>query len=315
MISVKNLNTVFRVASKKFFGKDELKAVENVCLEIVKGRTVGLVGESGCGKSTLGRTILQLQRANSGSVQFEGSELTSLSESQLRPFRKKMQVIFQDPFSSLNPRMTIREIISEGLLVHENLSRTQSMLRVAEILNKVGLEENILERYPHEFSGGQRQRIAIGRALILRPEFVVCDEAVSALDVSTQAQVVNLLIGLREEIKLSYLFISHDLSIIKYISDDIAVMYLGKLVEFGSKDKVVENPKHPYTKALFASVFDISDRKKERIVISGEIPSIMNKPKGCYFHTRCPVAKDICREKEPEYVEKETGHWASCHFA
>ncbi len=315
MLEVENLNVTYPVKTDLFFQKKFIRAVEDVNLQIKKCETVGLVGESGCGKSTLGRAILRLQNAESGVVKFQGTDLLKLSQKELRPFRKKIQVVFQDPYSSLNPRMTISEIVTEGLFNHEKISKKEGLEKCVEILKKVNLDSEILGRYPHEFSGGQRQRIAIARALIVDPEFVICDEAVSALDVSTQAQAINLLMDLQSEKKYSYLFISHDLSIIRHISDKIAVMYLGKLVEFGNKKQISENPKHPYTKALFSSAFDMFDRNKKREILKGEIPSILNKPSGCHFHTRCPIAKDVCRLESPSWKEFESGHKTTCHFS
>ncbi|WCL48539.1 ABC transporter ATP-binding protein [Leptospira sp. GIMC2001] len=316
MLSLTNLNVVYTSGSSLSFRKKRIVACEDVSLVMKKGRTLGLVGESGCGKSTLGKAVLGLVSIESGSIEFQSTSITNLSKREWLPFRKKIQVVFQDPYSSLNPRLTIEEIISEGLTVHEkNLSKAEIDLRCKNILERVNLSTNILQRYPHEFSGGQRQRIAIARSLILNPELLICDEAVSALDISTQAQVINLLIELRKDLQLSYLFISHDLGIIRYISDDIAVMYLGKIVEWGPKSEIINNCKHPYTKALFASAFDIRDRQKERIVLKGEIPSVLHKPKGCHFHTRCPKAVEICKNVEPPIVQGKDGHYATCHFS
>ncbi|MBE7412247.1 MAG: ABC transporter ATP-binding protein [Leptospiraceae bacterium] len=314
MLEIENLNVSYSVRTNSFFGKEKLRAVEDVSFKVGLSETIGLVGESGCGKSTLGRAILKLISVESGSVKFYDTDLLKLNRKEMRPFRKKIQVVFQDPYSSLNPRMTIGEIVTEGLFSHENISRKEGLEKAVAILKKVNLDSTILKRYPHEFSGGQRQRIAIARALIVNPEFIICDEAVSALDVSTQAQVINLLIDLKEERKYSYLFISHDLNIIRHISDKIAVMYLGKIVEFGSKKQISESPKHPYTKALFSSVFDIFDRKKKREILKGEIPSILNKPTGCHFHTRCPIAKEICKTTPPEWKVFSNEHKTTCHF-
>ncbi len=315
MLEIEHLNVTYPVKADSIFAKKTIHAVEDFDLTIGKSETIGLVGESGCGKSTLGRAVLKLQNADSGSVKFYGTDLIKLSQKEMRPYRKKIQVVFQDPYSSLNPRMTIAEIVTEGLFAHEKISKKEGLDRAVQILEKVNLDSKILGRYPHEFSGGQRQRIAIARALVVNPEFIICDEAVSALDVSTQAQVINLLLDLKEERKYSYLFISHDLSIIRHISDKIAVMYLGKLVEFGNKKQISENPRHPYTKALFSSAFDMFDRKKKREILQGEIPSILNKPSGCHFHTRCPIAKDICKNEFPPWKVFPDGHKTTCHFS
>lgn len=314
MLEIKNLNVVYTSGSSLSFQKKRIVAVEDVSLTIEDGKTLGLVGESGCGKSTLGRALLGLVPTESGEMYLDGSPIHNLSFKKWLPIRKKIQVIFQDPYSSLNPRLTIEEIISEGLKVHfPELGKKGIQEKCKNILDKVNLPDTILQRFPHEFSGGQRQRIAIARALVLNPNLVICDEAVSALDISTQAQVINLLKSLKQEFNLSYLFISHDLGIVKYISDEIAVMYLGKIVEWGKKSDIIQSPMHPYTKALFSSAFDIKDRKKERIVIKGEIPSVLNKPKGCHFQTRCPYVQDKCRIEIPPVVRKGD-HWSTCHF-
>ncbi|TGN20933.1 ABC transporter ATP-binding protein [Leptospira idonii] len=315
MLEVENLTVSY--SNRKLFSLQSQKtvAVEELSLTIPKGKIVGLVGESGCGKSTLGRAILRLTPISSGKVSYDGKSIHSLDSEESLRLRKQIQVIFQDPYSSLNPRLTVGEIVMEGLLVHhKNLTKTERWEKAKDALFKVNLPDSILTRYPHEFSGGQRQRIAIARALILEPELVICDEAVSALDISTQAQVVNNLLDLRDQFHLSYLFISHDLGIVKHISDIIAVMYLGKIVEIGTKWEIVNSPSHPYTKALFSASFDIKDRTKKETPLSGEIPSIMNKPKGCYFHTRCPFVQDICRTERP--LEKTIGETrkVACHF-
>ncbi|MCB1156836.1 MAG: ABC transporter ATP-binding protein, partial [Leptospiraceae bacterium] len=267
MLEIQNLNASYIVASKKPFQKDIIRAVENIDMTIGDGKVLGLVGESGCGKSSLGKTLVRLHKEDSGSVLFNGIDILKLNKKEMLQLRKEIQIIFQDPYSSLNPRMTVYEIITEGLSLHGKYSKEEKEKLAREILQKVALKEDILYRYPHEFSGGQRQRIAIARVLILKPEFVVCDEIVSALDVSTQAQIVNLLQDYRKEHKLSLLFISHDLSIVSYIADEIAVMYLGKVMEWGKKETLLENPLHPYTKALFASNFEISGRKKKREIL------------------------------------------------
>ena len=314
MLKIDSLSTHFTINSSGFFGKVTLKAVENASLFIPSNRVIGLVGESGCGKSTLGRTILGLVPKASGRVVYNDLDLLNLSPKELLPYRKDLQIIFQDPYSSLNPRMTIFEILTEGLLHHKQISKSDAKNQSIEMLEKVGLKPEILERFPHEFSGGQRQRIAIARTLILEPKFIVCDEVSSALDVSNQAQVINLLNDFKSSMGLSLLFISHDLKIVSYISDEVAIMYLGKIVEYGSKAEIINSPKHPYTYALFSSVYDIHDRKKKRYVVKGEIPGVVNKPKGCYFHTRCPIARDICREIEPAPVDISPTQKVSCHF-
>jgi oligopeptide/dipeptide ABC transporter ATP-binding protein len=315
MIELKNLYVSYFSGSVLGWNAKEIKAVEDVSFSIKSSETVGLVGESGCGKSTLGKAMLGLLPIASGELIFEGQNLNGIKKSEWLPLRKSIQVIFQDPYSSLNPRMTIFEIISEGVEIHfPEFSKVEIIDKVKEMLTKVNLSVDILDRYPHEFSGGQRQRIAIARALILNPKLIICDEAVSALDVSTQAQVMNLLKTLKKDFNLSYLFISHDLNIVKYISDKIAVMYLGKIVEFGKRDQITNKPSHPYTKALFASSYDLKNRNRERPTLIGEIPSVINKPEACYFHTRCPIAKEICRTKKPEKVNLHEDHFTYCHF-
>jgi oligopeptide transport system ATP-binding protein len=295
-----------------------VRAVDGLSFSIRKGETMGLVGESGCGKSTTGRAILQLHRPTSGTVQFEGVELTRLKGEPLRKMRRQMQMIFQDPYASLNPRMTVGSIIGEPLDIHNLARGKEKQQRVEELLRVVGLNPYFANRYPHEFSGGQRQRIGIARALAVNPSFIVCDEPISALDVSIQAQIINLLEELQDEFGLTYLFIAHDLSVVRHISDRIAVMYLGKIVEVADRLELYENPLHPYTKALLSAV-PIPDptieRKRERIILTGDVPSPVAPPPGCRFHTRCPLADTICREREPEFREVTPGHWAACHFA
>ncbi|EJO71048.1 ABC transporter ATP-binding protein [Leptospira kirschneri] len=314
MIRIENLTICYYTKSGFGLKKNRIVAVDEVNLEIGNNEIIGLVGESGCGKSTLGRGLVKLLKPESGSIYFEGKEITSLSSSEFFPFRKNIQIIFQDPYSSLNPRMTIAEILMEGLEIHERTSREESETKIKEILEKVNLSSDILSRFPHEFSGGQRQRIAIARALVLKPKFVICDESVSALDVSTGTQVLKLLVELKNEFGLSYLFISHDLGVVKSISDRIVVMYLGKIVELGNTKDIVSSPSHPYTKALFQSTFDVYDRKKNRIPLKGEIPSIVNKPTGCHFHTRCPIAQDLCKSEVPIWKEIRNGQKVLCHF-
>ena len=309
LIEIKNLCKYFPAGKKR-----TLKAVDNVSLTIAKGETLGLVGESGCGKTTCGRTILKLYPQTSGQIFFDGQEVSNIKGKALLNFKKRAQMIFQDPYSSLDPRMTIAEIISEGMTVHNHLSNQEKQEKVNELLGKVGLTEDYANRFAHELSGGQRQRIGIARALAVEPEFIVCDEPVSALDVSIQAQIINLLKKLQTERQLTYLFISHDLSVVKYISDKIGVMYLGSMVEFGNKESIFDNPLHPYTNALFSAVPNPNpDEKVHRILLTGDIPSPANPPMGCKFHTRCPKAMEVCKHIAPAYREYEPGHFVACH--
>lgn len=289
-------------------------AVDDVSFKVHRGETLGLVGESGCGKTTLAKTILCLQPATSGEVLFEGQNILQLRPKQLRPLRQKMQLIFQDPYSSLNPRMTVGEIIAEPLLVHNICSRNARQKRAQKLLDVVGLAPYHYRRYPHEFSGGQRQRIGIARALALRPQLIVCDEPVSALDVSIQSQVLNLLEDLQKEFGLTYLFIAHNLSVVKHISDRVAVMYLGKIVELTTGNNLYQTPLHPYTKALLSAIPQPDpQRKKEHIILQGDVPSPVNPPGGCRFHTRCPRALPICSQKDPSFREIRPGHFVACH--
>ncbi len=295
----------------------DVKAVDGVSLTINRGETIGLVGESGCGKTTVGRCILQLQEVTSGSVEFDGADLVKTRGKQLRRQRRHMQLIFQDPFASLNPRMTAGDIVGETLLIHDVARGDDYRQRVAELLRMVELDPSVASRYPHEFSGGQRQRLGIARALAINPDFVVCDEAVSALDVSVQEQIITLLMRLRDEFNLTYLFIAHDLSLVRNISDRVAVMYLGRIVEITTADQLYSNPRHPYTISLLSAVpipDPVVDRTRTRIVLEGDVPSPMNPPSGCTFHTRCPHAKDICRVEVPVMREVGDGHMASCHL-
>ena len=295
-------------------------ANDGIDLVIHEGETVGLVGESGCGKSTLGRTILKLYKPTAGEIFFEGENITNYTVPQMMPLRKKMQIIFQDPYSSLNPKMTVGQIIGEALLEHGMFNKKDPEYEkyVKEIMNTCGLADYMIYRYPHEFSGGQRQRIGIARALALKPKFIVCDEAVSALDVSIQSQIINLLNDLQKEFDLSYLFISHDLSVVKHISDRIGVMYLGNMVEFTDKREMYANPLHPYTKVLLSAIPETDLQKmrtKRRILLEGDIPSNIITPTGCKFHTRCPIAKDICKREVPQFKEEKPGHFVACHFS
>ncbi|MGD9333297.1 MAG: dipeptide ABC transporter ATP-binding protein [Desulfobacterales bacterium] len=293
-----------------------VKAVDNVSLSIQKGETLGLVGESGCGKSTFGRAIMRLEEPTAGEVWYDGDNILTYDGQQIRALRKKMQIIFQDPFSSLNPRKPVASIVGEPLLIHGMKNRRERDLRVQELLQVVGLSKEHMRRYPHMFSGGQRQRIGVARALALNPKLVVCDEAVSALDVSIQAQVLNLLKDLQDEFGLTYLFISHDLHVVEHISDRVAVMYLGKIVEVADSKVIYARPLHPYTQALLsASPMPNPELKRKRILLKGDVPSPINPPPGCRFHTRCPYAKTICSEKEPALQEVHSGHQAACHFA
>jgi oligopeptide transport system ATP-binding protein len=320
LLEVRHLVKHFTVGGGLFAGTPGLvRAVDDVSFTIHRGETLGLVGESGCGKTTTGRSILQLERPTSGQVIFEGRDITNLDLTALRPIRRRMQVIFQDPYSSLNPRMTVGQILAEPIAVHGLIPGAAARrARVRELLNRVGLLPQHADRYPHQLSGGQRQRVGIARALAVEPALIVCDEPVSALDVSIQAQIINLLEDLQAELGLTYLFIAHDLAVVRHISDRVAVMYLGKIVELTDRRQLYENPLHPYTKALLAAV-PIPDPDVEasraRTVLGGEVPSPLNPPSGCVFHPRCPIAVDRCRGEVPPLREVTPGHWAACLLA
>jgi oligopeptide transport system ATP-binding protein len=295
-----------------------VRAVDGISFDVHEGETLGLVGESGCGKSTTGRTILQLYRPTSGEVNFGGVNLVTLKGESLRKMRRKMQMIFQDPYASLNPRMTVGEIVGEALVVHHVAAGRDVQQRVEHLLELVGLNPSFANRFPHEFSGGQRQRIGVARALALQPSFIVCDEPISALDVSIQAQVVNLLEELQDQFHLTYLFIAHDLSMVRHISDRVAVMYLGVIVELASRNEIYLSPLHPYTQALLSAVpipDPFAEAQRKRVILEGDVPSPVNPPSGCRFRTRCPIAKPLCAESRPEFRELKPGHFVACHFA
>lgn len=324
LLSVKGVKKYFPLQKKGVFskGKGYLRANDGISVDIYRGETFGLVGESGSGKSTFGRAILGLNPPTDGKVLYYGEngreiELTACKGKELRPLRQELQMIFQDPYSSLNPRMTVGRIIGEGVWTHGLYPRKSKALKeyVLEIMAACGLQGHLINRYPHEFSGGQRQRICIARALALNPKFVVCDECVSALDVSVQAQILNLLADLKEERSLTYLFISHDLSVVRHVSDRIAVMYLGKIVEMGNTDDIFENPLHPYTIALISAIPSVEKGQGKKIVLEGQLPSAVTPPSGCPFRTRCFMAQEICAQKEVELKEGEKGHFVACHFA
>ncbi len=315
LLEVKNLRKSFRITDSLGRTAGQLVAVDNLSLSLKRGETLGLVGESGCGKSTTGKLIMQLLRPDSGQVFFDNNELTNLSPKQMRPYRRRMQMIFQDPFSSLNPRMTVGSILSEPLLIHRLAAPRQVRDRVIELLEKVGLTAEHEQRYPHEFSGGQRQRVGIARALAVEPELIIADEPVSALDLSVQAQILNLLQGFQQEHNLSYLFIAHDLAVIEHVSDRIAVMYLGKIVELTSAAELYKNPRHPYTEALLNAVPVPDPNQPRPTALKGEIPSPVHPPSGCYFHPRCPYADDLCKQEEPALLETANEHLVACHHA
>lgn len=312
LFDIQDLTKEFKIGKKSF------KAIQGLNLQIFAGETLGLVGESGCGKSTVGRTILRLHEPTSGKVLFGGIDLSRLSKPEMKRMRRRMQIVFQDPYASLNPRMTVQDIIGEPLDIHKLASGRARQERIEELLDLVGLNPNHMSRFPHEFSGGQRQRIGIARALAVEPEFIVCDEPISALDVSIQAQVVNLLKRLQDQMGLTYLFIAHDLSMVKYISDRVVVMYLGQLMELASSEALYKEPLHPYTQALLSAI-PIPDpcieKKRQRIVLKGDVPNPLTPPQGCPFSSRCPLATEHCRNVVPAWREVKPGHFAACHYA
>ena len=316
LLEVRELKTHFPIHSGVLQrSKAAVKAVDGVSFQIERGETVGLVGESGCGKSTLGKTLLRLIEPTSGQIFFKGREVTSLSQRRLRPLRRHMQMIFQDPYSSLNGRMTVEQIVGEGLRIHRLVPKREVSQRVRELLEAVGLNEQYARRYPHEFSGGQRQRIGIARSLALQPDLIVADEPVSALDVSVQAQIINLMVDLQKQFNLTYLFVAHDLAVVEHISDRVIVMYLGKIVEQAAVQALYSSPLHPYTSALIASVPSLDPTQRRRQVLGGDVPSPVNPPPGCAFHTRCPLVEDRCRVETPPLREVRPGHFAACHLA
>ncbi len=319
LLDVRDLKMHFPLTQGIIFQRKvgAVQAVDGVSFSVKRGETLGLVGESGCGKSTTGRAILQLYKPTAGNVVFDGKDLTTLDGTQMRRMRRHLQMIFQDPYASLNPRMTVGNIVSEPMQIHKLVSKGERTQRVQELLQTVGLNPYFANRYPHEFSGGQRQRIGIARALAANPDFIVCDEPVSALDVSIQAQIVNLLEDLQDQFGLTYLFIAHDLSVVRHISDRVAVMYLGKIVEMADRNDLYDNPLHPYTRALLSAVpipDPVIERKRERIILTGDVPSPINPPSGCHFHTRCPYVMDVCKQIDPIFADQGGGHFVACHL-
>ena len=317
LLETKDLQKHFPI--KDFFGrkKQAVKAVDGITFQIIKGETFGLVGESGCGKSTLGRTLIRMYEPTGGQIIFDGEDITKLEGAKLQPYHKRMQIIFQDPYSALDPHHNVEEIIREPMSLYTNASKSDIDERIVELLKKVGMKADDMYKYAYEFSGGQRQRIGIARALAVEPSLIIADEPVSALDVSIQAQVLNLLNELKHDLDLTYIFVAHDLSVVEYISDRVGVMYLGNFVEVGEKEKIYSNPMHPYTQALLSAV-PVPDpklsRTRKRIILEGDVPSPMNPPSGCRFHTRCPYATEKCSQVTPVFREHEPGHWAACHL-
>ena len=319
LLEVKNLVMHFPLTQGIIFQRKvgAVQAVDGISLSVKKGETLGLVGESGCGKSTTGRAILQLYKPTSGEVNFNGRDLTKLDSGEMRKMRRHLQMVFQDPYASLNPRMTVGNIVSEPMQIHKLVPKGERTQRVQELLQTVGLNPYFANRYPHEFSGGQRQRVGIARALAANPDFIVCDEPVSALDVSIQAQVVNLLEDLQEQFGLTYLFIAHDLSVVRHISDRVAVMYLGKIVELADRNELYDDPLHPYTKALLSAVpipDPVIEKRRERIILTGDVPSPINPPSGCHFHTRCPYVMEVCKKIDPIFADQGRSHFVACHL-
>lgn len=319
LLDVKNLVMHFPLTEGIIFQRQvgAVQAVDGVSFHVNRGETLGLVGESGCGKSTTGRAILQLYKPTAGEVNFDGKDLTKLDGGEMRKMRRHLQMVFQDPYASLNPRMTVGNIVSEPMQIHKLVPKNERTERVQDLLQTVGLNPYFANRYPHEFSGGQRQRIGIARALAANPDFIVADEPVSALDVSIQAQVVNLLEDLQDKLGLTYLFIAHDLSVVRHISDRVAVMYLGKIVEMADRNALYDDPLHPYTKALLSAVpipDPVIEKKRERIILTGDVPSPINPPSGCHFHTRCPYVMDVCKQQDPKFVDQGSGHFVACHL-
>jgi oligopeptide transport system ATP-binding protein len=320
LMSVRNLEMHFPINQGIIFQKQvgAVRAVDGISFDVRKGETLGLVGESGCGKSTTGRTILHLNKATGGKIYFNGQDITNIKGQELKSVRRNMTMIFQDPYASLNPRLTVQNIIAEPMTIHKIGTAKERQERVQELLELVGLSRYYGSRYPHEFSGGQRQRVGIARALAASPSFIVADEPVSALDVSIQAQVVNLMEDLQSQLNLTYLFVAHDLSVVRHISDRVAVMYLGKIVELADRDEIYTKPAHPYTVALLSAVpipDPKAEKRRKRIILTGDVPSPINPPPACRFHTRCPLAQQICREQEPAFRDIGGGHLAACHFA
>jgi len=319
LLDVQNLVMHFPLTQGIIFQRQvgAVQAVDGVTFSVKRGETLGLVGESGCGKSTTGRAILQLYKPTDGNVIFDGRDLTKLDGNEMRKMRRHLQMVFQDPYASLNPRMTVGNIVAEPMQIHKLVPKNERTERVQELLQTVGLNPYFANRYPHEFSGGQRQRIGIARALAANPDFIVCDEPVSALDVSIQAQVVNLLEDLQDKFGLTYLFIAHDLSVVRHISDRVAVMYLGKIVEMADRNALYDDPLHPYTKALLSAVpipDPVIEKRRERIILTGDVPSPINPPSGCHFHTRCPYVMDVCKRIDPVFADQGNEHFVACHL-